>query len=69
MYADEPNDDWLITPSFALEAGKEYQFEFQASTGGEYSPEILSAWLGTDAEADAMTIEVIAVRAPRSTRV
>lgn len=54
------HDDWLITPSFQLEAGKTYQFTINVATFGEGFPESLEAFVGDDATAAAMTNEVIA---------
>lgn len=57
--ADEIADDWLITPGFEMVAGKDYQISFRANGSDAFFPEVFSAWLGNDASAEAMTIEVV----------
>lgn len=59
LFAEEANDDWLITPGFRLEANTNYQFSFRASCYDPESPELFNAWLGTAPDAESMTIAVI----------
>ena len=61
LFADADADDWLITPGFRLEEGKSYQFSFTAWGFDTDTPEQFEAKLGTDADADAMATEVIAL--------
>lgn len=53
-------DDWLITPSITLEAGKTYMFEIDAKAETSSYPERLEVKLGTAATAAGMTTSVIA---------
>lgn len=49
----------FITPGFEMVAGKDYQISFRANGSDAFFPEVFSAWLGNDASAEAMTIEVV----------
>lgn len=59
LFADDVADDWLITPGFRMEAGKNYEISFRARSFDESSPEEFSAWLGASPDAESMTIEVV----------
>ena len=59
LFSDSQADDWLITPSFYLEAGKSYQFSFKANTYDLSETGTFEAKLGSENTAEAMTIEVL----------
>lgn len=59
LFSDSQADDWLITPSFYLEAGKNYQFSFKANTYDVSETATFEARLGTENTAEGMTIEVM----------
>lgn len=59
LFADEPADDWLITPGFNMVAGKSYDISFRAKAYDFGNLEEFSAWLGNAPEAEAMTISVV----------
>lgn len=60
-YSDEhPNDDWLLTPAFHLEAGKSYEFSYRIFAGSEQYAEHYSLHMGTQASPAAMTTVLIA---------
>lgn len=60
-YSDEhPNDDWLITPAFHLEAGKSYEFTYRIFAGSEQYKEHYALHMGTQADPAAMTTVLIA---------
>jgi cyanophycinase len=44
--SDLPKNDWLLTPSFALEAGRQYQIEFWVQGGGSRTLDDLDLWIG-----------------------
>ncbi len=52
-------DDWVITPSLRLEAGKVYNFSAFVSNYGASDEERFEVKAGMGASADAMTLEVI----------
>ena len=49
-------NDWVITAPINLEAGKEYEFSFDARAHNSYYPEKIRAALGTAPEASEMTV-------------
>ena len=48
-------DDWLVTPGQAFEAGHKYNIEFTVTGGGFWAVESFSASVGTAATASGMT--------------
>lgn len=50
-------NDWLMTPPIYLEAGKQYEFSFNASNYGD--PERVEAYFGKDNTVEAMTTKLI----------
>lgn len=58
MFNDNGGDDWLITPPFKLEAGKDYEFSLKAKAFDNETPERFESFLGTDLTAASMTIPV-----------
>lgn len=51
-------DDWIISPSFALEAGKKYLISYELRLLGALFPTNTSVWAGKDATPTAMTKEL-----------
>ena len=54
-------NDWVITAPVHLEAGKEYEFSFDARAHNSYYTEKIHAALGSDPEASEMTISLLPV--------
>lgn len=52
-------DDWLITPSITLEAGRQYSFSIKAQSYSERYGERFEVKLGNAATAEAMTITLV----------
>ncbi|MDE6410389.1 MAG: choice-of-anchor J domain-containing protein [Muribaculaceae bacterium] len=52
-----PKNDWLITPPIYLEAGKQYEFAFDASNYGD--PERVEAYFGKENTVEAMNTRLI----------
>ena len=59
MMTKADGDDWLISPAIKLEAGKNYIFSVDAKNSSVY-PEKMEVKLGTNAQAETMSTEVIA---------
>lgn len=53
-------DDWLITPPLKLTAGVSYAVKFEAKVANASYPERLAVYYGADANAEAMTNELVA---------
>ena len=56
MFNDNSGDDWLITPPFKLEAGKNYEFSLKAKAFDNETPECFESFLGTDTTVASMII-------------
>lgn len=54
-------NDWVITAPVHLEAGKEYEFSFDARAHNSYYTEKIHAALGSEPEASEMTISLLPV--------
>lgn len=65
-YGDLQMDDWLITPSFTLEAGVTYKFSIDAKSN--MGVEKFEVFAGNAASVEAMTIPVIARQEVRSSK-
>ena len=57
--SENPADDWLFSPAFRLEAGKIYHLALGALASSEAYEEKFEVKMGTAAQADAMTSDVI----------
>ncbi len=58
MYSSlNPKNDWIITPPIYLEAGKQYEFSFNASNYGD--PERVEAYFGKENTVEGMTTKLI----------
>lgn len=55
----KPQDDWLISPSITLEAGKMYELSFYAYAGVSNKTEKMKVTLGTDTTIAAQTCELV----------
>lgn len=51
-------NDWLISPSFQLEAGKKYMISYDLRLLGMLFPANTSVWIGKEGKPDAMTTEL-----------
>lgn len=56
MFNDNSGDDWLITPPFKLEAGKNYEFSLKAKAFDNETSECFESFLGTDTTVASMII-------------
>ena len=63
------NDDWMISPPVHLLAGKEYTLSFEAgiNTPTDAKEGLLSLWMGASQTVEAMTSEVVAEYALKTT--
>ncbi|MDE5796919.1 MAG: choice-of-anchor J domain-containing protein, partial [Muribaculaceae bacterium] len=57
----DPNgeaDDWIISPSFQLEAGKKYMISYDLRLLGMLFPTNTAVWIGKEGNPEAMTTEL-----------
>ncbi len=52
-------DDWLITPSIALKADRQYTFQYDVCCYSDYWPDEYSVYMGTAATVEGMTTELL----------
>ena len=52
-------DAWLFTPGIRLQRGKSYELSFNAAGSSAYYPECIEAYMGTDATAEAMKVQIV----------
>ena len=52
-------DAWLFTPGIRLQRGKSYELSFIAAGSSAYYPECIEAYMGTDATAEAMKVQIV----------